>query len=126
MRSLSDKRLIVQCAINGEVARFLLDTGASVGLINYRERKRYQIKVGRRFPTKLVGAGGDLDAYYCNTFVWFQNRQIAQFLLADINNVVESIKQETGIEIQGIICLQQMKDVGIDIDANSNDISIED
>jgi predicted aspartyl protease len=125
MKSLSEKRLIVQCAINGEVARFLLDTGASVGIINWRERKKYQIKVGRRFPHTLQGAGGEIDAYYCNTFVFYQGRTIAQFLLADIDNVVESIKQETGITIQGIIGLQQMKDTGIDIDANSNEITIE-
>ena len=125
MKSLSEKRLIVQCAINGEVARFLLDTGASVGIINWRERKKYQIKVGGRFPHTLQGAGGEIDAYYCNTFVFYQARTIAQFLLADIDNVVESIKQETGITIQGIIGLQQMKDTGIDIDANSNEITIE-
>ena len=103
-KSASDKRLIVECKVNDKSAYFLIDTGASVGLIDYEQRKRYDLKVGRNFNSTLVGAGGEMrNVKYCNTFVNVKDKVISQFLLADISNVVQSIKKETGIEILGII-----------------------
>ena len=34
INSLSEKRLIVECNVNGKTAAFLIDTGASIGLID--------------------------------------------------------------------------------------------
>lgn len=124
MKSKSDKRLIVTCTLNGKPADFLLDTGATVGLINERAAKKYKCIWGREFGT-LNGAGGEFDAYYCKTFAYLQGKAIPQFLIADIGNVVESIRKETGIEIAGIIGLPQMQLIGIDIDANDHEITIE-
>ena len=118
IKSLSDKRLIVECTVNGKPAHFLIDTGASVALIAEDKVKKYGLIKGRRFPGTIVGAGGEMkDVYYCNT--------ISQFLIADISGVRSSIKRETGIEILGIISLPQMKFVGIQIDANDNLIILE-
>lgn len=125
IKSLSDKRLIVQATLNGKPASFLLDTGASVGLIDRSIRKKYGLERGRAFPHSLVGAGGEFTAYYCNTFAKLQDRTITQFLLADIDNVVASIKRQTGIEIQGIISLPQMQFVHISLDADDNLIILE-
>lgn len=125
IKSLSDKRLIVQATLNGKPASFLLDTGASVGLIDRSIRKKYGLEMGRAFPHSLVGAGGEFTAYYCNTFAKLQDRTITQFLLADIDNVVASIKRQTGIEIQGIISLPQMQFAHISLDADDNLIILE-
>lgn len=126
IKSISDKRLIVEAEVNGKKANFLLDTGASVGLIDYGKRKEYDLLVGGKYNGTLVGAGGELrNVRVCNTFVDFEEKKIPQFLLADIGGVVESIKRETDIEILGIIGLAQMKMCGLGIDSNDNEIIIE-
>lgn len=126
IESKSDKRLIVEGLVNGKAAHFLIDTGATVGLMDYGQRKDYDLAIGNRYHGTLVGAGGELkNVKVCNTFLELEGKSIPQFLLADISHVVKSIKRETGIEILGIISLSQMKMVGIQIDANDNMIMIE-
>lgn len=126
IKSKSDKRLIIEGIVNGKAANFLIDTGASVGLIDDTKVKEYNLNVGKRFNGTLVGAGGEMrNIRYCNTFVNVGGKDIAQFLIADISGVVKSIKRETGIEILGIISLPQMKMMGMNVDSNDNLIIIE-
>ena len=126
IRSKADNRLIIEAEINGKNACFLVDTGASVGLISKRIEKDFKLKKGRKYGGTLIGAGGEIkNVYHCDTPANFKGRVIPQFLLADISNVVKSIKRETGIEILGIISLPQMKFAGIGIDSNDMEIIIE-
>jgi hypothetical protein len=126
IKSESEKRLIVQGTVNGKIAYFLIDSGASVGMMDYDQRKDYDLAVGRRFNGTIIGAGGEMrNVKHCDTFVHIEDRVIPQFLLADISDVVKSIRRETGVEILGIISLPQMKLVGIGIDANDNEIILE-
>lgn len=126
IKSLSEKRLIVEGKVNNKTAQFLIDTGACIGLIDEDKVKEYGLLRGKRYSGKLVGVGGEMDnVRHCDTFVRIEDRVIPQFLLADIGDVVKSIKRETGIEIIGIISLPQMKMVGMGIDANDNLIILE-
>ena len=126
IESLSEKRLIIEVEVNGKKANLLVDTGAAVGIYDDNQKKKYGLEYGRRYSGTLVGAGGELkDVRVCNTFADFLNIKIPQFLLADISNVVKSIKRETGIEILGIISLPQMKMCGLGIDANDMEIIVE-
>ena len=126
IQSKSEKRLIVEGLVNGKSACFLIDTGASVGMMDYDQRKDYDLSVGRRFNGTIIGAGGEMrNVRHCDTFLILQNKVIPQFLLADIGGVVESIKRETGIEILGILSLPQMGMVGMNIDVNSHEIWFE-
>lgn len=126
IQSKSEKRLIVEGLVNGKSAYFLIDTGASVGMMDYEQRKDYDLAVGKRFNGTIVGAGGEMrNVRYCDTFVELGGKLIPQFLLADIGGVVESIKRETGIEILGILSLPQMGMVGMNIDVNSHEIWFE-
>lgn len=126
IKSISEERLIIEGRVNDKEAYFLVDTGASVGMIDYSKRYDYDLKVGRRFNGTLVGAGGEMrNVKHCDTFAHFENKVIPQFLLADISGVVESIKRETGVEILGIISLPQMKMVGLSLDCNDNEIILE-
>lgn len=126
LKSESDKRLIVQCTVNGKYAYFLIDTGAAIGLMDYNQRKKYCLEKGKAYHGKLVGVGGEMNnVYYCNTFVNIENKTIPQFLLADISDIVKSIKLSTGIEILGIIGLPQMAMIGMNIDVNSNEFWLE-
>lgn len=125
IKSLSEKRLIVTAQLNGKDANFLIDTGATVALVSERIKKEYGLIVGKKFPGMLVGAGGNFNAYYCNTPAYIEGKPLTQFLLTNIGNIVDSIKRETGIEIQGIISLPQMQFVGMQIDANDHLIILE-
>jgi hypothetical protein len=115
MEFLSDKRPIIECKIGGKPAAFLLDTGASVAFIDREFINEYALAEGKRYHGSIVGAGGEMRGVrYCNSFVTLPNgKDVAQFLLADISNVRESIEAETGIDIVGIISWPQMKMVGI-------------
>lgn len=125
-KSLSDKRLIIEAEVNGKKGFFLIDTGASVGLIAEDKVKKFDIVRGRKYPGSLVGAGGEMeDVYYCNTLVRFGGKDIPQFLITDISGVRNSIERETGIEILGVIGLSQMKITSMQVDANDNMIIIE-
>ena len=126
IKSISDKRLIIEGKVNDKTAYFLLDTGASIALIDNGKRKKYGLKEGKRYNGTIVGAGGEMrNVRHCDTFVHFEDRVIPQFLLADIGGVVNSIERETGIEILGIISLPQMRFANISLDMNDNEIILE-
>jgi hypothetical protein len=126
IKSKSEKRLIVEGLVNGKSVNFLIDTGASVGIIDYNQRKDYDLVVGKRYNGTIIGAGGEMcNVRHCDTFVHIKDRVIPQFLFADISDVVSSIKRETGLEILGIISLPQMKMFGISLDCNDNEIILE-
>lgn len=118
MQFLTTKRPIVECTINGKAANFLLDTGASVAFIDREYVYEYGIEQGKKYNGTLVGVGGAMRGVrYCNSFVTLPNgKDVAQFFLADISGVRESIKEETGIEIVGIISYPQMQFGGIILD----------
>lgn len=126
VKSLSEERLIIEGLVNGKEAYFLIDTGASVGMMDYGKRYDYDLKVGRRYGGTLMGAGGEMrNVRHCDTFLHVGDKVVPQFLLADISGVVESIKRETGIEILGIISLPQMSIIGMNIDVNSSEFWFE-
>ena len=126
IKSKSEKRLIVEGLVNGKSVNFLIDTGASVGIIDYNQRKDYDLVVGKRYNGTIIGACGEMcNVRHCDTFVHIKDRVIPQFLFADISDVVSSIKRETGLEILGIISLPQMKMFGISLDCNDNEIILE-
>ena len=124
--SKSDRRLIVECIVNGKTANFLIDTGASIGLIDKNKTNKYDLSIGRKYNGTVIGAGGEIEnPYICDTVIKIEDMVINQFLLVDISNIVDSIKRETGITILGIIGLPQMKFIGMNIDTNDNLIILE-
>lgn len=118
MEFLSKKRPIVECLIGGKPAAFLLDTGASVAFIDREYINEYALSEGKKYHGSIVGAGGELRGVrYCNSFVTLPNgKEVAQFMLADISAVRASIREETNIEIVGIISWPQMKFGGITLE----------
>lgn len=126
IKSISDERIIVEGKVNGKEAFFLVDTGASVGLMDSNQRDDYGLIKGRRYNGTIIGAGGAMsNVRHCDTFLNIEDRVIPQFLLADIEGVVESIKRETGVKILGIISLPQMKQANLSLDCNDNEIIFE-
>ena len=126
INSKSDRRLIIECTVNNKPANFLIDTGASIALIDKNQRKKYNLAVGKDYNNPIIGAGGEIkNPKICDTIVHIENKLINQFILVDLDSIVKSIKRETDIEILGIISLSQMKFVGIQIDTNDNVIILE-
>ena len=123
MKSLSEKRLIVNGKVNGKDWPFLLDTGASIALIDKDMIKKAGLVKGKRYPGTIIGAGGELsNLLYCNTIVEFGTKQTGQFILTDISDIQESIYKETGYKILGIVSLPQMKFMGMDLDLVNNEV----
>lgn len=126
VKSETDKRLIVEVKINGKSAYMLIDTGASAGMIDVNQADDFDVVVGNKYCGSIVGAGGEMqDVRHTHTMAEFEGKKIPQFLLADISNIVRSIKRETGIKILGIISLKQMSIIGMNIDVNSSEIWLE-
>jgi predicted aspartyl protease len=126
INSLSEKRLIVECNVNGKTAAFLIDTGASIGLIDKNQTKKYNLLSSRKYTGTIVGAGGEIEnPYICDNIINIEDKIMNQFLLVDLSNIVDSIKRETGITILGIVSLPQMKFIGMNIDTNDNLLILE-
>lgn len=121
IKSVSDKRIIVPGMINGKEYYFLVDTGASVALINEKVRG---LDIGKRFGGNIEGAGGSIRARICNTFVKIGGKDFSQFLATNLDNLITSIVEETNVEIAGIIALPQMKFYGVEIDTDEGTIKI--
>ena len=124
LHSESDKRLIIKGLLNGKAAYILVDTGATCGIFAKTSVKKYGLKVSSTKFINLVGAGGSFRAYICDTPLILANRPMYQFAVADISSIVSSIKNETGIEIAGLISLPQMKAMNITIDTDDNYVKV--
>lgn len=75
--SKSNKRLIIEGVVNNKVASFLIDTGASVGLIDKNQIKKYGLTKGPKYNGTLVGAGGELSTpSICNDIIDVGNKKI--------------------------------------------------
>lgn len=127
IESLDKKRMLIKCSINGRGGVLLIDTGASVGLLDRNVKKQYQLKEGREWNGKLVGAGGKIGhTYICDSIAVMPNgSKVGQFLLTDISSVRDSIERETGETIIGILGLPQMKWLNMQLDFNDNMIIFE-
>lgn len=126
MKSLSDKRLLINGKVNGQDWPFLIDTGATIGLIDERLLKKLKLSKGKKANVSLIGAGGEINtSYMCNTPVQFGDKQVGQFIFSDISNIIESIYKQTGFKIAGILSLPQMKFIGMQVDTCHNSIEFE-
>lgn len=126
VKSETDKRLIVEVKINGKSAYMLIDTGASAGMIDVNQADDFDVVVGNKYCGSIIGAGGEMqDVRHTHTMAEFEGKKIPQFLLADIGNIVRSIKRETGIKILGIISLKQMQVIGLNIDTSRFEVWVE-
>lgn len=126
VKSETEKRLIVEVKVNGKSAYMLIDTGASAGMIDVNQVDDFDVVVGNKYCGSIVGAGGEMqDVRHTHTMAEFEGKKIPQFLLADIGNIVRSIKRETGIKILGIISLKQMQVIGLNIDTSRFEVWVE-
>lgn len=113
IRFQTTERPIVRGVLNGRGSCFLLDTGASVGMLHDG--------LGGLHPSgrqlSVVDASGDeLRCPVLNDTVEVGGRTLAQFIASDLSGVRGSILRETGVAIDGIIGYRQMKFIGARMD----------
>ena len=121
IRSVSKKRLIVKATLDGRPCYLLVDTGASVGILSYRIDG---LKCGARVADDLVGVGGVMSVRRCMNQVELGGYLIGQFVVADIDKIIENIVYTTGIRIDGILSLTQMHLYSVEIYTGDNFIKI--
>lgn len=122
----SSKRPIIEVSINGKPAYMLLDTGASLSLIDENRMKEYGFVKGASFAGKIVGIAGDSSGVYHTKKLQVDiiGIHICQFLTTDLSAIANSVKKETGIHITGIIGYPQIVAAEIKIMSDENYIKI--
>ena len=107
---------IIDAVINGVEVNLLIDTGASVNIIN--SESVYKFKGAKLYGEKhLVTVGSNTRANLLNNIVAkVKERNVSGFIAIDITSLQESILSETRIEIDGIIGVAGIKELGMVID----------
>lgn len=84
---------------------FLLDTGSSNSIINKSILPNLNYKVIKENASTLMGMDGikhDVDT--CEITVFYKEREYtSEYLIQDMTNPFESIKQASGVTIHGIL-----------------------
>ena len=107
---------IIEAVINGVPVNVLIDTGASVNIINYESV--YKFKGAKLHGEKhLVTVGSNAKAYLLTNIVAkVKERSVSEFIAISITPLQNNILTETGIEIDGIIGVAGIKELGMVID----------
>lgn len=109
----STERPVIKGALNDRERHFLLDTGASVGMLHNGVKGLHPS--GRKLA--IVDASGDeLRCPVLNDTVEVGGKQLTQFIASNLSGVRDSIWRETGVTIDGIIGYKQMKFLGAVVD----------
>ena len=123
---LHKTRLIIAVEINGKAANMLVDTGASLSVIDIALLKEYGFRKRTKLQGTITGVGGaQKNVWHTGDLsVNIQGIPLYQFVATDISDVCESIRKATGIAIHGIIGLPQIKAAEMKIDAENGVIKI--
>ena len=125
-----EKTPIVKGTLNGKEAYFIIDSGASISVLDDNQADDYLFTLGYS-EGDISGYGGQSSPRSTSEVdiniggVDFSFR-LGLYRSQDIQNVVDAIKENGGIEIVGIIGSNVMKDLGIIIDYSSNALYIKD
>jgi hypothetical protein len=110
--------LIVEGYVNGKWAKFLVDTGASISLLDYNQSKKYKFEYFINVESRLTGFGG--KSRLMNTSdVAFKFRgltdQGADFLASDLSGINRALSKSNQ-KVLGIIGSDFLKAHGAIID----------
>lgn len=99
-------KLIIKANINGKKGFFLIDTGASISLINSSVLKKYHLKENPFIHRKAIGFDGSrmlIKKVSDSNVVLGEEFSHDDFYSMDLSQLANSILAETGIRIVGII-----------------------
>lgn len=118
---------VIEGKINGKRALFIVDTGASVSILNESLSKRFGFKyVSTPSSQRVLGLGGDAAvrlAFNCD--VEFGDIRVSgiRFHSQPLGEVVKAIREHEQIEIAGIIGGNIIQRYGITINYRNSTIS---
>lgn len=124
---LSDKRPIIKVSINNKDAYMLVDTGSTLGIIDINCKDKYKFNLSSKILGTVIGMGGESEEAAYNIkdcIVDIAGVKLYQFISTDISVIKDSIKKNTGIEINGIIGTTQIKMTEMKIDLDNKVIII--
>ena len=115
---------IIEAVINGVTANMLIDTGASVNIIN--SESVYKFKGAKMYGEKhLVTVGSNTRANsLSNVEALIKGRPVTDFITLDLTSLQGSIQAETRLEIDGIIGVNGIKQLGMIIDLSRGLVTI--
>lgn len=98
---------------------FLLDTGSNDSFISESTSHRFKGIYGRK-EQNIVGVGNDSVTTKCDTLLTYKDYSFeCEFLVsAALNNAFDTIKQDTGVNIHGILGTKFLKKYRYIIDFN--------
>lgn len=97
---------IVKGTLNGKKAYFLLDTGASVSILDLKKSSEYGVGIGNTEDIGVAGYGGatsDITELTNVDLRFGTERMKDKFSGKDIGYLIEVIRKNTGFEIVGIV-----------------------
>lgn len=115
---------IIDVVVNGVTVNMLIDTGASVNIINYESV--YKFKGAKLYGEKhLVTVGSNTRANSLrNVEASIKGRPVTDFITLDLTSLQGSIQAETRLEIDGIIGVNGIKQLGMIIDLSRGLVTI--
>lgn len=124
--TLHKARPLIAVEINGKAGAMLVDTGASMSIIDLGCMKEYGFKQRAKLGGTLTGIGGtQQDVYHtAGLSVAIHGIPLYQFVTMDLSDIRESIRRNTGIRIQGIIGYKQLEAAEISIIAGEGNFKI--
>ena len=115
---------IIDVVVNGVTVNMLIDTGASVNIIN--SESVYKFKGAKLYGEKnLVTVGSNTRANSLrNIDALIKGRPVTDFITLDLTSLQGSIQAETRLEIDGIIGVNGIKQLGMIIDLSRGLVTI--
>ena len=110
---------IVECSLNGKKGFFILDTGASVTILDSRVAKQYGFYVDKFDSQPLTGFGGresEIRNAYNTTLILNQTILPKKCVAQDLSHVADAIQHNAGVQVIGVIGVDNMKALGLKID----------
>ncbi len=120
---------VVEGTLNGKKAFFIIDSGASVSVLDEKQSNRYGYHIDEGFfeNSTIAGYGGtsSVSAAAVGVDLVIGNKELStDYRSKDISEVVNVIKQNTGVTITGIIGSDIMKSYKFVLDYSSNSVYI--
>ena len=119
--------LMLECKLNGKLAYFMIDTGASFTVLHSRSSKQYDFQVLERKGQQTTGFGGNNQsvAIALDASLDIGGQHIAMgFLSQDLSKIARLVHNESKVRIAGIIGSDLLKRLGCRLDLQNKTLRL--